>query len=236
MTTKPLLFLDVDGVLNAFSPVRPHTVHKLGGRWVKGIFCAYTIRFDNEVVEMIDALAEHFDIVWATMWNEKANADIAPALGIEPLPVMHCDHNKGWDTALDLGTEQWNIHSLWYAKTPLLPEYAAGQPFAWVDDDHSGADRTWLAQHGVDQPFMLCRTDADYGIQWDDVEALIDWAQKLATGTLSSPTTYVGAAKPAWAFVEDPEPVLWLEDEGDEYMPTDEEIAEFLAKLEDENA
>jgi hypothetical protein len=237
-TQKPLLFLDVDGVLNAFSPVRPHTVKQAGGRWVKGTFHPYTLHFDNEVVDMIEALQEHFDICWFTMWNDNANTEIAPLLGIDPLPVCYADHNKGWDTALNRGTEQWNIHRLWYAKTPLIPEYAAGQPFAWCDDDHSGADVAWLAaQEDSPEHFLLQQTDADYGIQWSDVAALIQWARDLAAGVLVSQRAFHSARAAAQAFIADPDPVLWFEDDTPtDYILSDEELHDFLAKLEDESA
>lgn len=239
MTQKPILFLDVDGVLNAFAPVRPHVTRQIGGRTVKGVWCPYTLHFDNEVVDMIEALQEHFDIVWATMWNERANDLIAPALGIEPFPVMYADHNKGWDTALARGTEQWNVHRLWYAKTPLLPEYAAGQPFAWLDDDHSRADRFWLAkQADAPEHFLLQRTDADYGIQWSDVYDLIEWARALAAGTLTDSRAFQTTTVPEWLPVDDPDPVLYFDEPLDE-TPIDwdsEEVQGFLAALEDENA
>jgi len=238
-TQKPILFLDVDGVLNAFAPVRPHTVHQLGGRTVKGVFHPYTLHFDNEVVDMIDALAERFDIVWATMWNERANDLVAPALGIEPFPVMYADHNKGWDTAIDRGTEQWNIHRLWYAKTPLLPEYAQGQPFAWLDDDHSGADVLWLAkQEDAPEHFYLHQTDAYAGIQWSDVADLIQWADDLAAGTLVSMRSFHSARAAAQAFIEDPDPVLWFEDTTGE-VPFDwdsDEAHAFMATMDNEEA
>ena len=242
-TQKPILFLDVDGVLNAFAPVRPHTVHKIGGRTVKGVFMPYTINFDNEVVDMIDALAEHFEIVWATMWNAKANEQVAPVLGIEPFPTLFCDHNDGWDEAVLRGTPAHEIHRLWYAKTPLIPAYAGTQPFAWVDDDHSGADRDWLATHCDAEHFLLVRTNADTGLAWDDVAALITWAQNLASGSLTSPTAYLGVKATVPSLPLDYEPVLWLDNDeplpavyDEDYEISDEELHAFLAKLEDEDA
>lgn len=242
MTQKPILFLDVDGVLNAFAPVRPHVTRQLGGRTIKGVFHPFTLHFDNEVVEMIEALQEHFDIVWATMWNERANDLVAPALGIEPLPVMYADHNKGWDTALDRGATFSEIHRLWYAKTPLLPEYAAGQPFAWVDDDHSRADRFWLAkQEDAPEHFLLLQTDADYGLQWGDVADLITWAQALAAGTLETARTYQGALVPEVIPAYDPDPVLYFDADAPEPEPEtidwdSDEVRGFLAAMEDESA
>lgn len=233
-TTKPILLLDVDGVVNAFGPRRPHVERQLGGRRVKGVWIPYVIRFDNEVVEMIDRLAEHFEIHWATMWNQAANEEISPALGVEPFPVMHCNHNAGWDVAADEGMNAVEIHRLWYAKTPLIPEYVGDQPFAWLDDDHALADDRYLADH-TDQHFLLVRTNADSGMDWDDVNTLVEWAQALAAGTLEprAPRSERTARASAQTFIERPEPVLWLDDaEADE----DDLHAAFLAALDNDNA
>jgi hypothetical protein len=233
---KPVLALDVDGVLNAFAPIRPHVTRQIGGRTVKGVFQPYTLRFDNEVVDMIEALQEHFDICWFTMWNERANDQIAPALGIDTFPVWQADHNKGWDTALDRGTEQWNIHRLWYAKTPLLPEYAQGRPTAWCDDDHSGADVLWLAkQDDAPEHFYLHQTDAGHGIQWSDVADLIQWADDLAAGSLVSMRSFHSAREAAQVFIEDPEPVLWFADDEMESFDWDsDEARAFMAAMDNE--
>lgn len=173
---KPVLLLDVDGVLNAFQPVRPHTVRKAdGGTNTFGNPITYTLHFDNEVVEMIDALAQHFEIHWATMWNTRANSVIAPMLGIDTVPVMSCNRDRGWDIAEAQGLSGTKINRLWYAKTPLIPAYVGTRRFAWLDDDHSGADLSYL-EGECSQDFYLCQTDANTGITWRDVADLIGWA------------------------------------------------------------
>lgn len=226
-TQKPLLLLDVDGVLNAFQPARPHTVRKLGGRTHNGVFTPYTVRFDNEIVEMIDALAEHFEIHWATMWNHKANTEIAAALGVDHSPVMVCNHFAGWDIAKDEERlTDAEIKRLWYAKTPLIPAYVADRPFAWVDDDHSGADLRYLNER-LDQDFFLCQTDAYSGLTWRDVAELITWASTLGAGT---PAAKGNHAPPV--FVPQPDPVLYF----DEPVKIDwdsDEVRELLSAMDD---
>ena len=68
-TRKPLLFLDVDGVISlfGFSP----TSAELPGpfHWVDGV--AHCIPPD--VGPRVARLYERFEVVWATGWEEKAN-------------------------------------------------------------------------------------------------------------------------------------------------------------------
>ncbi len=182
MNDKPILLLDIDGVINAFDPTRPHVTRKVGGRWTKnGSFTPYTLRFDNEVVEMIDALSEHFEIHWATMWNGRANHQVAPVLGIEGFPVMTCSHEAGYDAAIARGLRPRTVRFLWYAKTPLIPSYVKGRPFAWVDDDHTFEDKIYLRKHeAITAPFLLHKTDAKTGLTWADVADLITWAESLS--------------------------------------------------------
>lgn len=179
MSTKPLLLLDVDGVVNAFAPRRPHVVRKAQtGRTNKGLPITYTLHFDNEVAAMIETLQDHFDVVWCTMWNHAANTELVPMLGIDEMPVMHCSHNDGLDILDDQGYDFRQAQRLWYAKTPLVPAYVGDTPFVWIDDDHSDADRRYLAAQ-MDQPFRLIKTDAYDGLTWDDVNAAIAFARTL---------------------------------------------------------
>ncbi|MDY7100890.1 MAG: hypothetical protein S0880_06850 [Actinomycetota bacterium] len=81
---RPLLLLDVDGVLNPFAAAEPpagyvdHTlfpgeepvrVNPAHGRW-------------------ITELGGAMDLAWATGWNDEANDVLAPLLGIGPFPVV----------------------------------------------------------------------------------------------------------------------------------------------------
>ena len=96
----------------------------------------------------------------------------------------------------------------------------------------------WLAkQDDAPEHFYLHQTDAYAGIQWSDVADLIQWADDLAAGTLVSMRTFHSARAAAQAFIEDPDPVLWFEDDTPTgYVLSDEELHDFMSKLEDENA
>lgn len=80
---RPVLFLDVDGVLNPFGPDRP------AGFAEHDLFPGEEpVRVNPEHGTWITELLEAFDIVWATFWNEDANRLLAPLLHIGPLPVL----------------------------------------------------------------------------------------------------------------------------------------------------
>ena len=60
-------------------------------------------------------------------------------------------------------------------KTPLLVEYAAGRPFAWVDDELGPADRAWVsARHSGDA--LLRRVDPRVGLTAADYTVLARWS------------------------------------------------------------
>ncbi|MFE2727008.1 HAD domain-containing protein [Kitasatospora sp. NPDC059327] len=120
---KPLLFLDVDGVLNPVCP-RPEAgfdVHTLLG---------YSVLLSARHGAWLRELAGAYELVWATTWEEDANTHIAPAIGLPRLPVVRFAGYvpRPGDPRVPL-MELFSAHK-W---APLL-RYAAGRPFAWIDD------------------------------------------------------------------------------------------------------
>jgi rhodanese-related sulfurtransferase len=64
-----------------------------------------------------------YELVWATTWMHDANTLIAPQLGLPGLPVIE------WPRMFHDDAD--GIH--W--KTRHVVDWAAGRPFAWVDDE-----------------------------------------------------------------------------------------------------
>ncbi|PSK91846.1 hypothetical protein CLV63_119127 [Murinocardiopsis flavida] len=156
--SRPLLFLDVDGPLNPFAakahrrPAGYTTNRVLGLRvWLN----------PSHGPRLLDL---PYDLVWATTWEHEANAEIGPVLGLPELPVV------SWpDTAPPSGL---------YFKTPTIVEYAAGRPFAWVDDDHGRRDREYVADFH-DGPALLRHVHPAKGLCAADFGALAAWAAAL---------------------------------------------------------
>jgi hypothetical protein len=118
---KPLLYLDVDGVVNPEAPDARFTEHAVG---------RLTVRINPEHGTWLRDLATRYDLVWATTWEEHANEHIGPLLGLPPLP-----HVAFFDYVVQPGDPRVPLLQLPYMRkwAPIL-RHADGRPFAWVDD------------------------------------------------------------------------------------------------------
>jgi hypothetical protein len=162
----PLLFLDVDGTLIPFgatseqlpggyptydNPAVPHLagVHPL------------LARINPALGPRLMALP--CELVWATTWEYDANEWIAPVLGLPELPVV-C-----WPDLTD-EPQPRGLH--W--KTRTLLGWSAGRAFAWLDDEITDADRSWVAgRHPVRA--LLHRVDPRCGVTDADFVLLDAW-------------------------------------------------------------
>jgi hypothetical protein len=160
---KPLLYLDVDGVLN---PVRPppgagFTAHSLLGTRV--LLCERHGRWLRE-------LSAVYELAWATTWQERANTFICPLLGLPELPVVPVQEQGG--PLHDRCPEQRSPRDCCASRSDWFPilRHSAGRPFAWIDDVipdrllHACANR-------MDR--LLLRVDPGDGLRRRDVDRLL---------------------------------------------------------------
>ncbi|MFB9367970.1 hypothetical protein [Kitasatospora albolonga] len=107
-----------------------------------------------------------FELVWATTWEEEANAFVAPLLGLPELPYV----------AWIVPRPEPGGGVFW--KTPQIVAWARGRPFAWVDDLITEADRAWVRANHPGQA-LLHHVDPKTGLTPDDFARLADWAEQL---------------------------------------------------------
>ncbi|WP_208765140.1 hypothetical protein [Streptomyces albidochromogenes] len=179
----PTLLVDVDGPLNPFA-AKPHrrpagyeTHRLLTPRWEAAERRRLTewglpnkrmkplrVWLNPDHGPALEALP--FDLVWATTWEEEANTYVAPVLGLPELPFI------AWPSPrpVPAGDVFW--------KTPEIVTWAQGRAFAWIDDEITEADRTWVGEHHMG-PALLHRVDPRYGLTLDDFAALTTWATAL---------------------------------------------------------
>ncbi|MET9528953.1 MULTISPECIES: hypothetical protein [unclassified Streptomyces] len=177
MTDRPLLLIDVDGPLNPYSArlarLRGYTAHRLhpanwlarqtpGSRAHRRGLC---VRLHPEHGARLTALP--FELVWATTWMHEANEMIGPVIGLpHALPVIE------WPELFAKDPD-----GLFWKTRPLL-EWAAGRPFAWVDDMITDLDTAHVTTHH-DAPSLLLRIRPRHGLRERDFTTLTNWSKSL---------------------------------------------------------
>ena len=150
---RPLLFLDVDGVLNPF-PDTPSG------------FDEYDFfPQDDEPVRLAEAhrdwlhqLASVYELVWATGWGEEANRLLSPFLGLPTYPVVPRRFEPS-------------------DKVPAIDRIAGDRSAAWVDDMLSMTVHEWATARRA--PTLLVDVDSETGLTRPHVDRLLAWAAGL---------------------------------------------------------
>ena len=160
--TRPVLFVDVDGVISLFGFGRdadlPGTFHSIDGI----LHC-----IGADAGGRLARLAEAYEMVWATGWEEKANEYLPHLLGMQkPLPVL----TFGPDAVF--GTAHW--------KLAAIDAYAGERPAAWIDDSLDERCVAWARRRAA--PTLLVETEPAVGITDADVDRLLRWAEKVGAG------------------------------------------------------
>jgi hypothetical protein len=155
---KPLLLVDVDGVISLFGFDRSEPPD---GRFelIDGIAHFLSAGAGDH----LRALSAEFELVWCTGWEEKANEYLPRALGI-PRAIPHLTFER------DVGRS----HAHW--KLAAIEAYAgSNRPLAWIDDALDDACVEWAAARPG--PTLLITTLPAVGITAQHVAKLLEWAE-----------------------------------------------------------
>jgi hypothetical protein len=160
-TNKPILFVDVDGVISVFG-FAPGTGELPGPlHWIDGV--AHCI--PEDVGQRLVTLADGFELVWATGWEERANEHLPYLLNL-PFRDLPC---LTFDGRAVFGSAHWKVDA--------VDEYAAGRPAAWIDDNLGGECYAWAERRRA--PTLLVETSPSVGLTDEHVSQLLDWANRL---------------------------------------------------------
>ena len=156
---RPVLAVDVDGVISLFGFDGP--LDDLGGRFHLIDGMAHCI--SDVAGAQLQRLAEVYELVWATGWEDRANDHLPLILGLqEELPCLRFDGRARF------GTAHWKVEA--------IDEYAGARPLAWIDDSLDKSCRAWAASRPA--PTLLVPTESHVGITDAHTETLLSWARE----------------------------------------------------------
>jgi hypothetical protein len=158
---KPVLMIDVDGVISlfGFDPARSPA-----GRFVLVDGLPHYLSADSG--QHLRELAEGFELVWCTGWEDKANEYLPLELGLPAaLPYLSFQRAAGRAQA------HW--------KLAAIDRYAGPQrPLAWIDDALDQRCVEWAQRRRG--PTLLLRTEPAVGMTDAHVATLVRWAERGA--------------------------------------------------------
>jgi hypothetical protein len=94
-------------------------------------------------------LAERFELIWASGWEEKANFYLPAMLGLPELPHL----SFGGDARF--GSAHWKLGP--------LEEHCSGRALAWIDDNLDRSCYEWAEARP--EPTLLVPTEPALGLQ-----------------------------------------------------------------------
>ena len=113
-----------------------------------------------DVGPKLQRLLPHYEMIWATGWEDRANDYLLQIVGLPPLPVVR------FGGAARFGSAHWKLGP--------LEEFAAGRRLAWIDDSLDESCHEWARNRP--EPTLLVPTLSAKGLEDSHVETLIEWA------------------------------------------------------------
>jgi len=157
VSAQPILAVDVDGVISLFGFDEPPDRSIARFELVDGMMHCISLGAGDR----LRRLAEHYELVWATGWEERANDHLPLMLGLPQLPHLT------FGGAASFGSSHWKLGP--------LTEYGRERPMAWIDDSFDESCYRWARERP--EPTLLVPTDSSLGLEEAHTEALIAWAK-----------------------------------------------------------
>lgn len=131
VSSKPLLFVDVDGVLNRFvsnSKARARHLTRVHA-WSDGHRWSLWLDMDDRY--RLDRLSNSFELAWGTTWEDDAFEAVGRPLRLPEFNVI-ARRSEGEES-----------------KAPGVVRAAQGRPFIWIDDEPEAVEISAPQSHRV---------------------------------------------------------------------------------------
>ena len=169
---RPLLMVDIDGVISLFSDGwatggtgvgQPGAFHSIEGmpHFLSATAAAHLL-----------ALAEDFELVWASGWEERADEHLPHLLGLPAgLPFLRFERDgpRPAPSAARITYAHWKLDA--------IDAFAGARPLAWIDDALGPACEEWALARAA--PTLLVRTDPRLGLNDECATRLRCWSRSL---------------------------------------------------------
>jgi hypothetical protein len=184
---KPYLLVDIDGVVSLFGRHAPHaharvprkptdgagqTADTTDAAPVEGAFHAIDgipHFLSSTAAGHLLSLAQSFELVWASGWEEKAEEHLPHLLGV-PSGLSFIAFTRPHGAAGRGTSAHWKLDS--------VSEFAGERALAWIDDEFNPACHEWAASRSA--PTLLVSTSPERGLTEKEAATLRQWAQLQA--------------------------------------------------------
>ncbi len=158
--SRPILAVDVDGVISlfGFEETPDHSVARF--ELIDGMVHCISLAAGDR----LRRLADSYEMIWASGWEDKANDYLPAMLGLPELPHL------SFDGAARFGSAHWKLGP--------LDGYTKGRAVAWIDDNFDDSCHEWAKSRA--EPTLLVPTEPHLGLEEAQTEALASWARSLA--------------------------------------------------------
>jgi HAD domain in Swiss Army Knife RNA repair proteins len=165
---RPLLMVDIDGVISLFGPP-----DNRGSEGSFHVIDGIPHFLSSTAATHLLSLAEDFDLVWCSGWEEKAEEYLPHLLGLPAgLPFLRFERMTGPPPA----RAGRSIAGHW--KLDAIDAYAGGRALAWIDDAFDESCHVWAAERSA--PTLLVQTDPMRGLTSVETQLLAEWAPPRA--------------------------------------------------------
>jgi hypothetical protein len=161
---EPILAVDIDGVISLFGFDRPVEPGRTDPRDLPGelhLIDGMLHCMAMETGPRLLRLADSYELVWASGWEDRANDHLPGILGVPELPYLT------FDGRAQFGTAHWKLNA--------LEQQARSRPLAWIDDSLDESCYEWAEDRP--EPTLLVPTESAVGLTDAHVEALEAWVR-----------------------------------------------------------
>jgi len=181
LSSKPIWFLDIDGVINAYD----HNINKTKNNddWCYqefnyqddeyGLEMTLPIIWRKSLINFINEIHRNgrAEIHWLTTWGKTARTQFAPLVGLDDFAITY-EQPRGIK-----GSDPYSRDLDWW-KMDVLFKHSNNRPFIFSDDDLSKPTRRHIHSHFDKDNVLLITPFPSKGLEEEHLVRITDFLNK----------------------------------------------------------